>query len=90
MSAMPGPLSILTGVVFAHDMAAPMVMHRVDNAAPGSMTGMPRAWVNVIGAVLAGVLLCVGLTEANADADIPSLWPEPDLYPRAALRSRNL
>ena len=43
MSAMPGPLSILTGVVLPMTWPAPMGVHRVDNAAPGSMTGMPRA-----------------------------------------------
>ena len=60
---------------------APMGMHRVDNAAPGSMTGMPKGRVNVIGALPAGVLLCVGLTEANVDADIFNLWLEHDLIP---------
>ena len=79
---------------------APMGMHRVDKAAPGLPRGCPgqhdwnaKGRVNVIGALLTGVLLCVGgccawgvllcvgLTEANVDAGIFNLWPEHDLIP---------
>ncbi len=45
--------------------------------------------INVIGALLAGVLLSAGLTEANVDADIFNLWltgdPVPKLPPGAVL-----
>ena len=81
MSAMPGPLSILKGVVFAHDMARTHGYAPRGQRCPGQHDRNAKGRVNVIGAVLAGVLLSVGLTEANADADIPSLWPEPDLIP---------
>ena len=36
-------------------------------------TGMPKGRINVIGALLAGVLLSSGLTEATVDADIFNL-----------------
>ncbi len=38
--------------------------------------------INVIGALLAGVLLSVGLTETNVDADIFNLWLRHDLIPK--------
>ena len=38
--------------------------------------------VNVIGALMAGVLLSVGLTEANVDADLFNLWLKGDLIPK--------
>ncbi len=38
--------------------------------------------INVIGALLAGMLLSVGLTEANVDADIFNLWLKGDLIPK--------
>ena len=38
--------------------------------------------VNAIGALLAGVLLSVGLATSNADADIFTLWIEHDLLPK--------
>jgi len=38
-----------------------------------------RGRVNVIGALLAGALLTVGLTTANVDADIFTLWLTHDL-----------
>ncbi len=41
-----------------------------------------RGRVNAIGARLAGALLSIGLTTANVDADIFSLWLERDLIPR--------
>ena len=41
--------------------------------------------VNVIGALLAGVLLSVGLTDENVDADIFNLWLTNDLIPKLPL-----
>ena len=41
--------------------------------------------VNVIGALLAGVLLSVGLTGENVDADIFNLWLTHDLIPKLPL-----
>ena len=41
-----------------------------------------RGRVNVIGALLSGVLLSVGLTDANVDADIFHLWATEDLLPK--------
>ena len=38
--------------------------------------------VNVIGALLAGVLSSVGLTEANVDAEIFNMWLSDDLIPK--------
>ncbi len=38
--------------------------------------------INVIGALLTGVLLTVGLTSSKVDADIFYLWPEHDLIPK--------
>lgn len=38
--------------------------------------------VNALGALLAGVLLTVGLTFSNIDADIFNLWLEGDLLPK--------
>lgn len=41
-----------------------------------------RGRINVIGALLAGVLLTVGLTEANIDAEIFNAWLRHDLIPK--------
>ena len=38
--------------------------------------------INVIGALLAGSLLTVGLTDANVDADMFNLWLKHDLIPK--------
>lgn len=38
--------------------------------------------INVIGALLAGVLLSVGLTTSNVDADMFNLWLKQDLIPK--------
>lgn len=40
----------------------------------GSHDWHAKGRINVIGALLAGLLLSVGLTEANVDADIFNLW----------------
>ncbi|MCP3970745.1 MAG: transposase [Rhodobacteraceae bacterium] len=56
---------------------------------PGQHDWNAKGRVNVIGALLAGALLCVGLTEANVDADIFNLWLEhlliPKLPPKAVI-----
>ena len=75
------PIVHIDGSGFAHDMARTHGYAPRGQRCPGQHDRNAKGRVNVIGAVLAGVLLCVGLTEANADADIPSLWPEPDLIP---------
>lgn len=41
-----------------------------------------RGRTNVIGALLAGVLLTSGLTQANVDADMFNLWLSHDLIPK--------
>lgn len=48
----------------------------------GTQEWHARGRVNVIGALLAGVLLSVGLTTANVDADLFNLWLEHDLVPK--------
>ena len=48
----------------------------------GSHDGQARGRINVIGALLAGVMLSVGLTEANVDADMFNLWLRGDLIPK--------
>ena len=49
---------------------------------PGSHDWHARGRINVIGALLAGVMLSIGLTEANVDADMFNLWLEGDLIPK--------
>ena len=39
-------------------------------------------WAGLIGALLAGIVLSVGLTTSNVDADIFNLWLEQDLLPK--------
>lgn len=41
-----------------------------------------RGRVNALGAMLRGVLLTVGLTTSNVDADMFNLWLEGDLLPK--------
>ncbi len=48
----------------------------------GSHDWHAKGRINVIGAMLAGVLLSVGLTEANVDADLFNLWLAGDLLPK--------
>ena len=50
---------------------------------PGQHDWNAKGRVNVIEALPAGVLLCVGLTEANVNADIFNLWLEHDLIKAA-------
>ena len=46
------------------------------------MIGKREGRINVIGALLAGTLLSIGLTEANVDADIFNLCLTGDLVPK--------
>ena len=48
----------------------------------GAQDWHARGRVNVLGALLAGVLLTVGLTDGNVDADVFNLWLEHDLIPK--------
>lgn len=41
-----------------------------------------RGRTNVLGALLAGALLSVGLTQSNVDADLFNLWLAHDLIPK--------
>lgn len=41
-----------------------------------------RGRINALGALLRGVLLTIGLTTSNVDADIFNLWLEGDLLPK--------
>jgi len=72
---------------FAHDMP------RTHGYAPkGQRCIGPHDWhakgrVNVIGALLAGALVSVGLTNANVDADIFNLWLKGDLIPKLPPKS---
>ena len=67
---------------FAHDMP------RIHGYAPKGERCVERHnWqargrVNVIGALLAGVLITVGLTGSNIDADMFNLWLKHDLIPK--------
>ena len=72
---------------FAHDMP------RTHGYAPrgerciGTHDWNAKGRVNVIGAVLAGVLLSVGLTKTNVDADVFNLWLTADLIPKLPPKS---
>ncbi len=48
----------------------------------GTQDWNARGRTNVIGALLAGTLLCVGLTCSNVDADIFNMWLTRDLIPK--------
>ena len=48
----------------------------------GSHDWHAKGRVNVIGALLVGVLLSVGLTDVNIDAEIFNLWLIRDLLPK--------
>lgn len=49
---------------------------------PGLRDWQARGRVNVIGALLAGVLLSIGLTASNVDAEMFNLWLGQDLLPK--------
>ena len=66
---------------FAHDMPRTDGYAPRGQGCPGQHDWNAKGRVNVIGALPAGVLLCVGLTEANVDTDIFNLWLEHDLIP---------
>ena len=49
---------------------------------PGRHDWHARGRVNALGALLAGTLLTVGLTEANVDADLFNAWLTHQLIPK--------
>ena len=67
---------------FAHDMPRTHGYAPKGERCHGSHDRQARGRINVIGALLAGVLQSVGLTEANVDADIFNLWLIGDLLPK--------
>ena len=67
---------------FAHDMPRTHGYAPKGERCHGSHDWQARGRINVIGALLAGVLLSVGLTEANVDADIFNPWLIGDLLPK--------
>ena len=67
---------------FAHDMPRTHGYAPKGERCHGSHDWQARGRINVIGALLAGVLPSVGLTEANVDADIFNLWLIGDLLPK--------
>jgi len=52
------------------------------NRCPGKHDWNAKGRVNVIGALLAGMLLSVGLTNKNVDAGIFNMWLTQDLIPK--------
>ena len=67
---------------FAHDMPRLHGYASRGRRCPGLHDWHARGRINVIGAFLAGILLSVGLTTSNVDADIFNLWLEQDLLPK--------
>ena len=67
---------------FATDMPRPHGYTPKGQRCVGAQDWHAKGCINVIGALLAGVLLSVGLTEANVDADIFNLWLIGDLIPK--------
>ena len=67
---------------FAHDMPRTHGYAPGGERCHGSHDRQARGRINVIGALLAGVLPGVGLTEANVDADIFNPWLIGDLLPK--------
>ena len=67
---------------FAYDMPRTHGYAPRGQRCPGQQNWNAKGRINVIGALLTGVLVCVGLTEANVDADIFNLWLEHDLIPK--------
>ena len=53
----------------------------------GKHNWQAKGRTNVIGALLAGVLLTAGLTTANVDADLFNLWVRHDLLPKLPPRA---
>ena len=67
---------------FAHDMPRTHGYAPKGQRCIGEHDWNAKGRVNVIGALLAGVLLSVGLTDANVDADIFNMWLSDDLIPK--------
>ncbi len=67
---------------FAHDMPRTHGYAPKGERCHGSHDRQARGRINVIGALLAGVLPGVGLTGANVDADIFNPWLIGDLLPK--------
>jgi transposase len=67
---------------FAHDMPRTHGYSQRGRRCHGTHDWNAKGRVNVIGALLAGVVLTVGLTAANVDADVFNLWLERDLLPK--------
>ena len=66
---------------FAYDMPRTHGYAPKGQRCVGTQDWHARGRINVIGALLAGALICVGLTEANVDADIFNLWLTEHLVP---------
>ncbi len=66
---------------FAHDMPRPHGYAPRGQRCMGTHDWNARGRINVVGALLAGVLLSVGLTTA-VDADLFNLWLAKDLIPK--------
>ena len=67
---------------FAHDMPRTHGYAPKGQRCIGTHDWNAKGRVNVIGALLAGALLSVGLTDANVDADTFNLWLSGDLIPK--------
>ena len=67
---------------FAHDMPRRHGYAPKGKRCYGVQDWNARGRVNVIGALLAGTLLTLGITDANVDADIFQLWATQDLIPK--------
>ena len=76
------PIVYLDESGFAHDMPRTHGYSQRGQPCLGQHDWNAKGRINAIGALLAGVLICVGLTEANVDADIFNLWLEHDLLPK--------
>lgn len=72
---------------FAHDMPRTHGYAPKGQRCIGSHDWNAKGRINVIGALLAGALLSVGLTDANVDADIFNLWLKHDLIPKLPHKS---
>ena len=67
---------------FAADMPRTHGYSRRGERCPGKQDWHARGRTNVLGALLAGVLLTVSLTTENVDAEIFNLWLRHDLLPK--------
>ena len=76
------PIVYLDESGFAQDMPRTHGYSARGQRCFGKQDWHARGRINVIGALLAGVLLTVGLTTANVDADIFNLWLKHDLIPK--------